>query len=339
MVQWGDSIIFAASMSRRGEREIFDRGKRLSTFVVEQHIGGGGYGECYSVKDTSDGTFWAMKVELKNKKNHLLEREAKIMYLLQNSAYFPKYRSGGITGGFHYIAMELLGPSLTAVRKHLYKHKFSAYSYLKLGLEMLNAIHEFHRRGFVHRDIKPANFLVKPDREVPIVLIDYGLAMRYLTESGRHISFRKGRGFTGTTRYASFNAHKGYELSRRDDLISWFYSVLEMATGSCPWPGRRDKEETARIKEGLIAESICEGLPVEFNGIYKHIMNLQFHEKPDYAYITKQILKAMEKGEFDTTRFDWETFPESTVKKISAISLKMNGEETVYATGKCCNVC
>lgn len=319
--------------------EIFAAGKKIGDFVIIQHIGGGGYGECYSVKDETDSSLWAMKVEHRSDRKRTMDREIKIIKIMDNSPYFPNYRDDGLFGGRHYLTMELLGPSLSAVRKYLSKRRFSAYSYLKLSIEMLESIHEFHRRGFVHRDIKPANFLIKPDRERPLVLIDYGLASNYLTEKGHHIACRTDKGFVGTTRYASINAHKGMNLSRRDDLISWFYSVLEMATGYCPWPGRADQKATAELKEMMSAEVICQDLPAEFCDIYIYITGLHFHEKPDYGRITRLIRKALEKGQFESLAFDWETLPASVIKKISPISLNMDREETSDNTEKCCNVC
>lgn len=51
----------------------------------------------------------------------------------------------------------------------------------------------------------------------------------------KHIPYRKGRSFVGTAKYASLNSHKNIELSRRDDLESLGYLLIELINGNLPW--------------------------------------------------------------------------------------------------------
>ncbi|VDN19117.1 unnamed protein product [Gongylonema pulchrum] len=41
--------------------------------------------------------------------------------------------------------------------------------------------------------------------------------------------------FRGTTRYAALAPLRGIEQSRKDDLESWFYMIVEWTRGSLPW--------------------------------------------------------------------------------------------------------
>ena len=68
-----------------------------------------------------------------------------------------------------------------------------------------------------------------------VYLIDYGISKIYRDANGRHISFKDGKPFIGTTRYASIAAHSGHELGRKDDLESLAYVMIFLLKGSLPW--------------------------------------------------------------------------------------------------------
>lgn len=322
-------------------------GAKVGDFTVVKLVGSGGYGDCYAVLDSEDDNLYAMKIEFTNQKRLYLHTELRIMKIYQGSPFFPVLHAEGFTDHFRYIVMELFGPSISMARRVLPNHKYGAYSVLRLSLEMLNCIYAYHERGYTHRDIKPGNFLIRPDRNSPIVLIDYGLSIPYMKD-GRHIRFREEVGFTGTCRYASLHAHEGLELSRRDDLISWFYSVVELADGSVPWPGSQDKLLTAHLKRTISTSQLCASLPTEFQKIYNYLLKLKFEQEPDYKYIAKLIVKAMKNGVFTSYTFDWEKVPADKMSSITSIPLDMgpepdnmfeDGPLVKNTKGQCCTVC
>ncbi len=63
------------------------------------------------------------------------------------------------------------------------------------------------------------------------VIIDFGLARKFVDESGVHAPQREQAAFRGSTTYASVHSHEEQDLSRRDDLWSWLYMVVELADG------------------------------------------------------------------------------------------------------------
>lgn len=89
---------------------------------------------------------------------------------------------------------------------------------------MLQAVKNLHEMGKVHLDIKPDNFRVTKNHIVK--LLDYGNAMDYFID-GKHKNFCVCN-FQGSPFYASLNAHNEYSLSRRDDLESLGYCILNI---------------------------------------------------------------------------------------------------------------
>jgi len=52
---------------------------------------------------------------------------------------------------------------------------------------------------------------------------------------------------TGTARYSSINAMKGFEHSARDDLETLGYILLFLALGRLPWQGVTGENKRERI--------------------------------------------------------------------------------------------
>lgn len=332
-------------------------GTLVGNFEIIEMIGGGGYGDIYEVKDPKTEIHYAMKIEYLDAEKRGISTEIKILKELQSSHSFPTFIESGKFEDFKYLVMELLGPSLSLLRRSVPTKKLSSFTYLTLGSGMINCIRDLHKLGFIHRDIKPGNFLVRPDKENPICLIDFGLSRSYIDpETGQHKPPREDPGYTGTVRYASLHAHDEFELSRRDDMISWFYSMVELAKGKLPWPGSDDKEETIRLKRTMTIEEICTEMPPEFISIYDHIINLKYEQAPNYDLIITYLNKALSRENIDKSLMDWENLDSEEIHDISSIPLKSKKVEKVEeedrkkppssesskgvdGKGGCCTIC
>ena len=78
---------------------------------------------------------------------------------------------------------------------------------LQLGLKLLNILEKVHRAGVVFNDLKMDNIMVADAQTLSkgIVLIDFGLASRYQTQTGEHIRQQRSQGFKGNLIFASLN--------------------------------------------------------------------------------------------------------------------------------------
>ena len=94
-----------------------------------------------------------------------------------------------------------------------------------------------HGKNFIHRDIKPDNMMMGLGKESnTMYLIDFGLTKSIAdSKTGKHMPLLTGKNLIGTCRFVSVNAHHGFELSRRDDLLTLGYVMLHFIKGYLPW--------------------------------------------------------------------------------------------------------
>lgn len=131
--------------------------------------------------------------------------------------------------------MELQGINLNQHIKSLDK-EFTSLVAINLLVQMLDAIGNVHKLGFVHRDIQPKNFLMGRT-EITMNQV-YLVNFRWAKE--QHL--------VGSTRYASINAHQRWELNKRDDLMSFFFILLEFLGQPLKWKQSRNKLDVFNLK-------------------------------------------------------------------------------------------
>ena len=311
-------------------RKTFRRGNFFLDYEILRLIGQGGFADIYYVSERKSKKKYVLKVERTTRKKKTLEEEKAVLDKLQNSMLFPRVYKYGTTKNYRYLLMEALGPSLTAMQRTLDESTYSLTTTLRAAIEMLRCIEELHKRGFVHRDIKPANFLIRPNRTNPIVLIDYGLSRQHI-DPATHKPFppRDVCGFCGTAKYASHNAHVCKELGRRDDLISWWYIIIEMFKGFLPWGDLSDKSKVYEHKmRPKIHEEMAEGLPPEIHSIWRCIIRYSYNDEPNYQLLTSFLVQAMTNANisFDDS-FDWENLTAPQKEHISVIGLDIPADQ------------
>ncbi|CAI4228616.1 unnamed protein product [Auanema sp. JU1783] len=278
-------------------------------YRVVQKINVGSYGAIYTaliLSDPGQGLV-AVKFETASVEDSHLHYEHEVYKVCHDG---PRSKKCKVTEGFakvHWIGeeyrhkimvMELLGPSLENLFTYC-SSRFKKETIYELGMQMIARVEHLHNRGFVHRDLKPENFLMGlGSNENTCYLIDFGLARRYREGHDlSHVPFRKGRNLVGTAKYASLRSHYGLELSRRDDLESLGYILLEFMIGELPWKEPRNRarfrskqQSYNRImvgKEQMNWKTACP--PLEKWITYARGMN--FTEKPDYNLL-RNILRS-----------------------------------------------
>jgi len=134
-----------------------------------------------------------------------------------------------------YTVMEKEGPDLGILREKV--GKLPVKTILWMAEELILNYEKLHDTEVLHRDAKPQNYCVSLSRPNTCKIIDFGLAIWYRDEHGRHLPYTKSNKPVGTARYASLNVHRGRSQSRRDDLESLGYVLVYLFLGSLPWQG------------------------------------------------------------------------------------------------------
>ena len=298
-------------------------------FICQTEVKQGAFGIVYQGFDLIEKRPLAIKLE-KDKKSHTtssLTNEARILSKLKGVKGIPTlYWSGKKAGSEERaLAMTFLGKDL---QYYLTKFKtFSLKCVLMCGIQLLKVLQQVHDRGIVHRDIKPDNILTCYDEDDQpmklkgliqekdlnqLYICDFGISKIY-KENNKHIDYKINKPFIGTIRFASEAAHKGYEVSRKDDIESLGYVLVFLLKGKLPWQNidkalgnlRKDRVGVCKQLENLL--EYFYDLPDEFIQFFKYVKGLTFKENPNYDYIIGLFASLAKKKNIvvDDLQWDW----------------------------------
>ena len=303
----------------------------FNKYLCVKKLGKGSFGCIFQAVYNKEE--YALKFEDRKKNCDLLQNEAAIMNYLKGPN-IPKVKSYGFNSSYNILIMQLLGKDLEYLLKK--RGTFSIKTVCMLGFQMVNILENIHEKHILHRDIKPENFVMGLNQYSNIVyLIDFGLAKKYrsMTTLVQYpLTMRKK--FTGTARYASINALKGYEHSRRDDLESLGYILIYFLKGQLPWQKIKAKDKEEKYKKILQKKSeissneLCRGIPKEFEYFLEYIKNLKYEEKPDYKKLCDLLDKVMKNGNYKNDYiYDWTFLEEKNKNEITNDDSMYNHEE------------
>ena len=276
-------------------------------------IGKGSFGCVFKGNSIIDNTEVAVKLERKNNKINLLERESNFLTILKGYG-IPEIKGFGYSGNYFVLIQELLGLNLLDI-KYLNKFRYTLKDISMLAIQIIDRIEYVHSKLLLHRDIKPENFVVGYKNNSIIYIIDFGISRKYKSShTGKHLKYSLTGRMFGTVRYASYNASRGVEQSRRDDLESIGYMLIFLATGYLPWKGLslKDKNMQKKYKEMLLlkkytpTKDLCRNLPPQFVDYIDYCKKLAFEQDPDYEYLRHLFIDVLEDhNKFNDMKFSW----------------------------------
>ena len=269
-------------------------------YKVIKKLGEGAFGDVYLGKIIANNSYVALKVEQRKIVKPILESEAFLLYSIQGLG-IPEVKSFGKVKNYNILVEPLLGKSLFDIFAENQK-KMPLEDVCLIGKQVIDRIQWVHSKNIVHRDIKPDNFLIGRKDPNVLYLIDFGLSKKYRSSTtNKHIRFGFTGKLTGTVRFASANALRGGEQSRRDDIESIGYMLVYFLKQKLPWQGINGNKKMERylkiykMKKNTKPEELCSGLFPEMTEYISYAKKLEFEQEPDYKYLRKLFSRMLKR--------------------------------------------
>tara|TARA_Y100000996_G_C22414053_1_gene598498 strand:+ start:42 stop:806 length:765 start_codon:yes stop_codon:yes gene_type:complete len=246
-------------------------------FIICDKISSGTFSNVYKIKYKNEDCI--LKEE--NKKMYSLKNEINIYIQLININNIAKLLDYFIINEnrmmiLKYYELDLFSYRIKNFENNSYRKKI--YSFIRIILDTLSYV---HNQGIIHRDIKPKNICI--DKNNSPVIIDFGLSKRYI-ENNIHINNNKTKSIIGSYPFISKNILELNEPSRRDDIISLFYTLIFMLIPSnilSSFCGSNIDE--TYLKKNIAIEADC------LFKILANLNNLSFYQKPNYIDIVSLL--------------------------------------------------
>ena len=210
-------------------------GVRFGRYEVERHLGRGGMGDVYLVRDTVINRRAALKtirpdtnlsaketIEMRQR----FYREAQTAGALTHANIVTIFDVGEDLG-MSYLVMELVeGETLAQWMK---RQRFTVAQIKHVIYHAGMGLDFAHASGVVHRDVKPDNIMLSNAGLVKVM--DFGIAR--IVES----SLTKTGSVIGTPAYMSPEQVHGHKVDGRTDIFSLGVILYELLTGKKPFTG------------------------------------------------------------------------------------------------------
>ncbi|TKR67882.1 hypothetical protein L596_023962 [Steinernema carpocapsae] len=269
-------------------------------YMVEEILLKGLIGQLYRVtnmkgKDKKEQL--ALKSEDAGYKGRRLKNEITFLKSLREVVkpiQLPTLYSTGRNETCRFMVTDLYGENLRDLN---FKNRFSTSTCIRVAYHIFEAISELHTLGhYTHRNLAPSNFCASSrEPSCPTVcLVNFSVAKKFCIDDSKSKRKTPRFKFYGNVRYAARNTHLLKERTRKDELESWLFIILDFFDEALlPWNRFFDRTEIYYGKTKLF-ENLAENLkPLEsaihWIALANTIDKMEDQEAPDYRYFKKRL--------------------------------------------------
>jgi len=282
-------------------------GTRLNTPISEDRtlkskyefigtIGSGGMGVIYKARQIILNKMVAIKMM----HSHLISMEALRRFqiegqatsLLKHPCIVTVLDFGVTESGQPYMVMDFVeGRTLAAVLKE--SGRLPLDRFLKIFIQVADALSAAHKSSVLHRDVKPSNIMLvrSGDGQEDVRIMDFGIAkLMDDTESGVSQLTKTGDAI-GSPLYMSPEQCRSSKVDQRSDLYSLGCVMYETLTGAPPFIGKSTIDTLMMHLSEEPTPMAQASLGVEINPGAQQVVTRLLQKKPDDRYQSMRELK------------------------------------------------
>lgn len=229
-------------------------------YSVEEHIGSGGYGDVYRVRDIALGRTVAIKIlrsifSSAGPEYRLFERERKILACIEHPNVVQVFASGTLEGRPYYVMRFVPGGRDSFAQ---WLRGAEIREIVRVFVNLARASEHFHALSILHRDLKIGNVMLDTQSRVPYI-VDFGVA-RWNEDSDSEEHFTVGMSRVGTYAYMAPEIVRGGAVESGPESDLWAIGVMlyEACTGVRPFASASSKR---------LGQQICEEAPAAWGSL------------------------------------------------------------------------
>ncbi|KAM3877002.1 serine/threonine-protein kinase VRK3 [Diretmus argenteus] len=201
---------------------------------------------------------------------------------------------------YRFLIFPSMGQTLQSIMEE--EELLSENAILQIACRIIDVLEYIHSNEYVHADIHAENIFIKPGEQSQVYLVGYCHAFRYCP-GGKHVEYREASRtqHEGAIDFISLDSHKGAGPSRRSDLQSLSYCMLQWHTGTLPWTSLSDPDQVAKEKQRYMEDvpallRHCFGnkrVSSALQAYLTEVMALHYSEQPDYTALKAGLSAAL----------------------------------------------